>query len=75
MKIAENRISNFKPVNGWYTVRLRVEGNKIKAFIDDEMGIDITDNDPALNRPGLLCIEKTNIDPTDVNNIEITALE
>ncbi|WP_456396207.1 CsgG/HfaB family protein [Desulfurobacterium sp.] len=75
VKIAENGINNFKPVNGWYTVHLRVEGNRIKAFIDDEMAIDITDNDPALNRPGLLCIEKTNVDPTDVDNIKITDLE
>ncbi|WP_457569673.1 CsgG/HfaB family protein [Desulfurobacterium sp.] len=74
VKIAENR---FRPknVNGWFTVNLKVKGSKIEAFVDDKKLIDITDNDPALNRPGFICLRKAGSDPFKIDNVKIVDLQ
>ncbi|WP_456425701.1 CsgG/HfaB family protein [Desulfurobacterium sp.] len=74
VKVAENRFQP-KPVNGWYRVRLTVKGNRIEVFVDDKGVIDITDNDPALNGYGFICLKSRDVDPVKVDNVKIVDLE
>ncbi|WP_457568009.1 CsgG/HfaB family protein [Desulfurobacterium sp.] len=74
VKIGDNQVP-FKPVNGWYTVRLKVTGNEIRAFINGKLAIDVTDADSALNRYGTICLENADVDPTRIDNVKVVNIK
>ncbi len=69
VKIAENK-GNFRTSNGWSHLRLVVNENNIKAYANrNNVIIDITDNDPSMNREGIICIH-ANYTPV-IDNVKI----
>ncbi len=54
-KIAENKIGNISKLK-WHKFELYVNDGKIIVYIDGQEGLNIVDNDPALQKTGEICI-------------------
>ena len=54
-KIAENKIGNISKLK-WHKFELYVNDGKIIVYIDGQEGLNIVDNDPALQNTGEICI-------------------
>ncbi|WP_456384317.1 CsgG/HfaB family protein [Persephonella sp.] len=72
VKIAENR-GDFRTTNKWSHLKLVVNGSNIKAYANqNDIVIDINDDDPSLNREGIICIWG---DHRQIDNIRIYTVE